>query len=145
MATPLIPQEIYLLERYVSTDYFDEMRDAWAAMVTHAERCLDAFVHDLPLDYRKRQLSEQPDIVWGERVLVNFRHTRDCLDRGFIELTHGHMESLAYASNVVSDFAGFSRDYSSEWMDEPSVAKVISNGSEEFWQLLGEALEQVTR
>jgi len=43
MASPLIPQEIYLLERYSSADYFGDMRDAWAAMVKHAERALDIF------------------------------------------------------------------------------------------------------
>ncbi|MEN9452933.1 MAG: hypothetical protein RLZZ369_1992, partial [Pseudomonadota bacterium] len=40
MATPLIPQEIYLLERYSSLDYFGEMRDAWAKMLDAAEEAL---------------------------------------------------------------------------------------------------------
>jgi hypothetical protein len=37
MATPLIPQEIYLLERYCSLEYYAEMLDAWAKMVAVAE------------------------------------------------------------------------------------------------------------
>jgi hypothetical protein len=31
MSAPLIPQEIYLLERYSSLEYFGRMRDAFAA------------------------------------------------------------------------------------------------------------------
>jgi hypothetical protein len=31
LAAPLIPQEIYLQERYCSLDYFGRLRDAFAA------------------------------------------------------------------------------------------------------------------
>lgn len=144
MATPLVPQEIFLLERYSSVDYFAEMRDAWSAMVKHAEQCLDVFVHALPPDYRRRPLYKQPDIVWGERVLPNFRDTLAGLDDAFIRLTHGDKAALSYANGVSNDFAGFSRDHSSEWMDEPNVAKVIANGSERFWDLLAEATERAS-
>ena len=144
MATPLVPQEIFLLERYSSVEYFAEMRDAWSAMVKHAEHCLDVFVHALPPDYRSRPLFDQPDIVWGERVLPNFRATLENLNSGFIELTHGDKEALGYAGNVSSDFAGFSRDHSSEWMAEPQVAKHILSADEEFWRLLGQATERAS-
>jgi hypothetical protein len=144
MATPLVPQEIYLLERYSSWQYFAEMRDAWSAMVKHAERCLDVFVHDLPPDYRKRTLPYQPDIVWGERVLPNFRHTLDGLDGAFIRLTHGDKAALSYANGVSNDAIALSRDYSPDWMDEPNVAKVVSNGSDEFWRLLGKATQRAS-
>lgn len=144
MTTPLIPQEIFLLERYASVPYFSEMRDAWAAMVKHAEKCLYIFVRALPADYRKRMLEDQPDIVWGERVIPNFRSTLSYLNTGFIELTHGDLSALGYAGNVNSDFAGFVRDYSSDWMDEPHVSKVIANGSEEFWRFLGQATKRAS-
>lgn len=144
MATPLVPQEIFLLERYSSVDYFAEMRDAWSAMVKHAEQCLDMFVHALPPDYRSRPLFEQPDIIWGERVLPNFRATLDNLDAGFIQLTHGDKDALGYASNVSSDFAGFSRDHSSEWMDELQVAKQIPGAADEFWRLMSQATERAS-
>jgi hypothetical protein len=42
------PQEIYLLERYPSLDYFCELRDTWADMVKHLETCLDRFMQNLP-------------------------------------------------------------------------------------------------
>lgn len=144
MGTPLIPQEVYLLERYTSVQYFSDMRDAWQSMVNVAERALDAFVHQLPKKYRSRPLYDQPDIVWGDRVLVNFRYTLDCLNRGFIELTHGNMRSLGYADNVKSDFAGFSRDYSAGWMNEPDVAVVLPNAAEIFWDCMILAVERAS-
>ena len=75
MPTPLTPQEVYLLERYSSLEYFVVLRDEWTVLVRHVERCLEAFTERLPVDYRDRQLPDQPDIVWGERVLPNFRST----------------------------------------------------------------------
>ena len=144
MATPLIPQEIYLLERYSSADYFGDMRDAWAAMVEHAEKALEIFERNLPADYRKRPLPGQPDIIWGERVLVNFCSTRDYLDSAFIRLTHKDLTALSGANGVLTDFAGFSRDYSADWMDEPPVAAVMPGAADEFWRLLGEATERAS-
>jgi len=143
-STPLIPQEIYLLERYSSADYFGDMRDAWAAVVKHAEKALDIFEHNLPADYRRRPLPGQPDIIWGERVLVNFRGTRDYLDSAFIRMTHKDFAALSGANGVLSDFAGFSRDYSADWMDEPPVAAVMPGAADEFWRLLGEATERAS-
>jgi hypothetical protein len=144
MATPLIPQEVFLLERYSSVDYFANMRDAWSKMIRHAERCLDAFVHSLPPDYRKRELPYQPDVVWGELVLVNFRDTLSGLDEAFIRITHGDFAALSYANGVSNDFAGLTRDYSCEWMNEPNVAKVIANGADTFWEWLMKATENAS-
>ena len=144
MAAPLIPQEIYLQERYISVDYFAEMRDAWAAMVAHSEKCLDVFMHNLPPDYRNRGGEYQPDIVWGERVLVNFRDTLNVLNAAFVRLTHGDFTALVASNGVLNDFIGFSRDYSAEWMDEPQVARTISNGCNTFWELLSQATERAS-
>jgi len=144
MTAPLIPQEIYLLERYSSVDYFGDMRDAWAAMVAHAERALNLFEQKLPVDYRKRPLPGQPDIIWGERVLVNFRDTRDYLDNAFIRLTHNDFSALSGANGVLTDFAGFSRDYSADGVDDPSVAAVMPGAADEFWRLLGQATERAS-
>jgi hypothetical protein len=120
MSTPLNPQEIYLLERYTSVEYFGEMRDAWGAMIKHVEDCLDKFMHNLPLDYRNRALPEQPDAVWGEHVLPNFRATFQGLCKGYIELSHGDLSSLAYAHGPGSDFKG-QMDFWAEWMGEHDV------------------------
>ena len=45
MSAPLIPQEIYLLERYSSLDYFGDMRDHFAAMVKASNDALAEFMH----------------------------------------------------------------------------------------------------
>nr|WP_257219922.1 hypothetical protein [Acinetobacter sp. YH12239] len=73
------PQEIFLLERYSSAEYFKEPVDAFEQTLTAAERALELFMSDLPYDYRDRHISEQPDVIWGEHVLPNFRSTMTSL------------------------------------------------------------------
>ncbi len=134
MATPLIPQEIYLLERYSSLDYFGEMRDAWAKMLDAAEQALRQFMTQLPADYRKRHLSMQPDAVWGGRVLPNFRSTMASLNRCFIELSHGDFSALKMAGGVLSDIKGQTFDYPAEWMPKDL--------EDQFWHWQGVASER---
>jgi hypothetical protein len=116
MGTPLIPQEIFLLERYSSVEYFEQLRDTWAEMIAHVERCLDHFMQNLPLDYRNLPLPEQPDAVWGERVLPNFRDTLQSLNDGYIALTAGDVTGLEYCHAPLNDFKGQS-DFSVNWMN----------------------------
>jgi hypothetical protein len=97
MPAQVNPQEIYLLERYTSLDYFADLRDTWAEMVKHVESCLESFMQNLPADYRSTSLPEQPDVVWGQRVLPNFRDTLQGLNTGFILLTHGDFKGLTFA------------------------------------------------
>lgn len=115
--TPINPQEIFLLERYSSPEYFAELRDTWGKMVSHVETCLANFMRNLPTDYRSRALPEQPDIVWGERVLPNFRDTFQGLCTGFIMLSHGDPAGLHFAHGPRSDFKG-QLEYWSGWMPE---------------------------
>jgi len=129
MSTPLIPQEIYLLERYCQPEPFEKVRDAWAAMVKHAEVMLDRFMRQLPPDYRNRPLPNQPDRVWGERVLRNFRDTLQQLNESYIELSHGDLNALDGAGGVASDLRGQRMDYPEDWMDEvePGAANRFSD------------------
>ncbi|AXV79139.1 MULTISPECIES: hypothetical protein [Ralstonia solanacearum species complex] len=117
MSAPLYPQEIYLLERYTSVEYFGAMRDAWQAMVDHVEDCLARFMAKLPADYRSRPLPLQPDIAWGQRVLPNFRQTALHLDDCFIRLTHHDYSALLAATSVTGGVRG-QRDFSADWLDE---------------------------
>lgn len=112
------PQELYLLERYSSPTYFKTMLDAFKQMLDAAETALELFMQDLPYDYRDRQLSEQPDIVWGERVLPNFRSTLEAINIGYQELLGGNLAALQYAGNVETDFRAQRADYWSDWMDK---------------------------
>lgn len=119
MLTPLIPQEIYLLERYTSLDYFGQMRDAWSSMVKAGDDALDVFMRNLPPDYRSRPLHHQPDIVWGERVLPNLRWTLTGLNNGFDQLSHGEWDALQLSGNIITAQTGIWRGYDIDWMPEP--------------------------
>jgi hypothetical protein len=116
MVAPLIPQEIYLLERYSSLEYFGRLRDAFATCVKAAEGALAEFMQHLPPDYRKRPLWQQPDAVWGERVIPNMQWAREGLNNGFIRISHGDLDALGMAGNVNTTFVGILRDYDWEWM-----------------------------
>jgi hypothetical protein len=116
MPTPLIPQEVYLLERYSSLAYYKEMMDAFAALVATTEQALEQFMQNLPPDYRSRHQSMQPDIVWGERVIPNLRYALGGLRNGWIQLEAGNINGLTMTGNVNSSFAGVNRDYTIDWM-----------------------------
>jgi hypothetical protein len=94
------------------------MRDAWEKMLKHSEDMLDRFMRNLPADYRRRPLPDQPDIVWGERVLPNFRDTMRLLNDGYIKLSQGNYEALGRANGVTGGVRGQTSDYSSAWMDD---------------------------
>ena len=111
------PQEIYLLERYSSAEYFKGLVEAFQNMLEAAEKALDIFMSDLPYDYRDRHISEQPDVVWGEHVLPNFRSTMQSLSYAYKRLLEGDVSALQYAGNVTGDFRGQTADYLADWMD----------------------------
>ena len=117
MSTPLIPQEIYLLERYTSLESMEAVRDAWRAMLDHVETLLDRFMLQLPPDYRNRPLPEQPDIAWGETVLPNFRGAMDGLENACIRRANGDYMGLYRGFGVSGDIRG-QLDFYEEWMDE---------------------------
>ncbi|MEN1928096.1 hypothetical protein WCE37_03695 [Luteimonas sp. MJ250] len=117
MPTPLIPQEVLLLERYSSKEQFGQMRDTWEALVTHCDNCLDRFMRNLPPDYRGRPQPLQPDVVWGELVIRNFRDTLLSLYDSYIQLSHGNAHALDDAHRVANDVRG-QREFSTEWFDE---------------------------
>lgn len=116
---PLILQEneIKLLELFSSLEYFGRMRDKWEEMILHTESCLESYMNNLASNYRSKPLPEQPDIVWGHRVLPNFRHTLEQLNKAYILLSHGDPDALGYSDNVLSDYKG-QLDYRPDWMSE---------------------------
>lgn len=111
----MIPQEIYLLERYTSAEYFGQLRDTWQEIVAHLEKCLNEFMRNLPLDYHDRPLPEQPEAVWGERVIPNFRDTLQSLNDGYAKLLGGDIAGLEYCHGPLNDFKG-QTDFWSGWM-----------------------------
>jgi hypothetical protein len=126
MTIPLIPQEIYLLERYSSLDYFGQMRDHFAECVKAAEDALAEFMRHLPPDYRSRPLHQQPDAVWGERVIPNMQWALKTLNGAYINLSHGDLWGLGCAGNVETTFASINRDYDIYWMAQPYQDRYIA-------------------
>jgi len=118
MSTPLIPQEIYLIETFSSLPYYQATRDAWRNMLDVVEAGMDRYMNNLPADYRSRSMAEQPDMGWGMRVIPNFRDTMDGLETGLVLLKAGDLLGLKYASGLQSDRTGQVRDYPAYWMTD---------------------------
>lgn len=91
------------------------MLNAWAKMVAVAEEALRQFTLNLPPDLRSRPLYDQHDIVWGERVLPNFRSTLASVDAGYIMLKSGDLSALGFGGNVKSAVRS-SMEYLDDWM-----------------------------
>lgn len=133
MSAPLIPQEIYLLERYSSLEYFGELRDHFAACVKAAEDALEEFMRHLPPDYRAQPLHMQPDVVWGERVIPNMQWALKGLIDGYIDLSHGDWDALGMAGNVRTTFTAIIRDYFNDWMPQP-LQDQFNQARSEAWE-----------
>lgn len=110
-------EQVRLLELFSSPCYFGAMRDKWEEMIGHVESCLEVYMTRLPRNYRSKPLPDQPDIVWGHRILPNFRYTLENLNEAYIKLTHGDISALGYANSVKRDFKG-QLDYIADWMNE---------------------------
>lgn len=117
----ILTQEIYLLERYNSAKYFKELVDVFKQMLDVAELSLDIFMSDLSYNYRDQHISQQPDVVWGERVLHNFRSTMESLNYEYKQLLEGNLSALQYAGNVIGDLRGQTADYLLDWMDKTNL------------------------
>ncbi|HQU90316.1 MAG TPA: hypothetical protein PLC58_17185, partial [Denitromonas sp.] len=128
MANPLIPQEIYLLERYSSAEYFKLLWDAFAATVQAAEDGLAEVMRTLPPDYRRRPRWQQPDITWGTVVLPNFRDTLQMVEEAYLALLGGECSAIGIAANVSTAFVGQGRDFPYDWMPEPFASKFSEYG-----------------
>jgi hypothetical protein len=105
-------------------------------MLDAAEQALNQFMTQLPADYRARHLSMQPDVVWGGRVLPNFRSSMASLNRCFIELSHGDFSALKMAGGIKSDIKGQTVDYPADWMPKDL--------EDQFWYWQGEASERAS-
>jgi len=132
MTAALIEQEIYLLERYSSLDYFGTMRDHFATMLKASNNALTEFMAKPPPDYRSRHLSQQPDAVWGERIIPNLQWVLDGLNEGYILLSHGDLNALGQANNVTSSFTAINRDYSWDWMPK-TFFDIADQANSEAW------------
>lgn len=126
----LSTQEVFLLERYSSVEYYESLVNSWDEMIDFVESLLKKFVLSLPNNYRDRTQSNQPDIVWGDRVIPNFKFTLEDLKDGLIAVRSGNILGLQKSANVISDLKGVS-DFSTSWMNEVQV-----DGEEIYYVLL---------
>lgn len=116
----LHPQEVYLLEYLVSLEHFCNVRDAMRKAVQYGEQALDEFMQNVPADLRARQQSEQPDIVWGGRVLPNLRSSLDAMIQACILRSHNDPD--AFNSWIGTHGRSINKhisDFYSEWMPKP--------------------------
>lgn len=113
-------QELYLLGLYVSPEYLMSLRDTWGCLVSHVEKCLREYERALSPGHRSKHLSQQADIVWGERILPNFRSTFQGLCDGYVRLTHGEFQGLLACYGPLSDFKGQS-DFDPSWMTDQDL------------------------
>src|SRR5690606_21606285 len=100
-------------------------------LVEHCETSLLEFMARLPPDYRSRPQPEQPDIVWGERVIPNFRDTLRYLYDGYIKRSHQDWTCYkGFQGGINGDVRG-QRDFSPAWFDE-----VEPGALEKYYELL---------
>lgn len=116
--TPLIAREVYLLERFSSEEHLWALRCAWKAMLDHAENILSRYQQQLPNGDAARHISQQPDQVWGQHVLIQFRYTMAMLDYSHEQRKKGDFTALNVACGVTTDLRSQSMDYPADWMDE---------------------------
>lgn len=134
MVTPLIPQEIYLLERFCSIERFGELRDSWRAMIDVGENLMARYMRQLSHDLRSRPSFMQPDLVWDQHVFVNLRSIMRELDEAYIKRAAGDHSFLSRALGVTQAMHVVNTEYDSSWMNE-----VETGGQGKFFTLLYEA------
>ena len=61
----LFPREIYLLEQFLSYDYYYETVKLWEELIQYAEELLDKYSAHLAPDHCAQYPSHQADYVWG--------------------------------------------------------------------------------
>lgn len=128
--TPLIAQEIWLLEHYVEPSYCARVVQAWTQMIVVAEAAYDDYMRHIPSNYRQREISEQVDIVWGNRVLPNFRSSLNYLQTAYARILQGDL--ALHGFGVYSDIRG-SSDYWHQWMADPGLVERMGfNPLQEF-------------
>lgn len=130
----LNPEEIWMMEQYVSADYYLRALEAWRKVVVHVENMLDEY-EKLPLKNRRnREEWEQADAVWGCHLMPSFYNTLNNMERSYLAIREGHIED-ATSWNGPSYQRRGSSEYWSGWMGKEGEAK--------FNQLIGDASDLI--
>ncbi|WP_072065948.1 hypothetical protein [Brenneria goodwinii] len=119
----LHPQECYLLERYISVDYYRRRWEAYKAFVEHCEQQVELFMQNLPANHRRRPAWEQIDITWQNRVLPNIRGTLSGLARSYARLQHNDPNAYITGGGVNSDNKGLTDYWPERWMSQQALQR----------------------
>ncbi|NIE96960.1 hypothetical protein F3J02_10810 [Acinetobacter sp. Tr-809] len=114
----LFPKEIYLLEQFLSYEYYYETVKLWEELIQYAEELLDKYSANLARVHRAQHPSYQADYVWGIIVLPNFKSTLHHLIGGLEDLQHGFLPILRRMSSIKNDLIAQGRDYPYDWMEQ---------------------------
>lgn len=113
----LFPKEIYLIEQFISYEYYYETVKLWEELIQYAEDLLDRYSANLAPDHRAQHPSHQADNVWGTIVLPNFKATLHHLLDGMEDLKEGFLPVLGRMSSIRNDLIAQGRDYPYDWME----------------------------
>lgn len=114
----LFPKEIYLLEQFLSYDYYYETVKLWEELIQYAEGLLDKYSAYLAPDHRAQHPSHQADYVWATIVLPNFKGVLHHLIDGLEDLQHGFLPILRRMSSINNAAIAQGRDYPYDWMEK---------------------------
>lgn len=113
----LFPKEIYLLEQFLSYDYYYETVKLWEEQIKYAEELLDKYSANLAPAHRAQHPSHQADYVWETIVLPNFKGVLHHLVDGLDDLKESFLPILRRMSGIRNALIAQWRDYPYDWMD----------------------------
>ncbi|MEC5321027.1 hypothetical protein VSX61_19160 [Brenneria populi subsp. brevivirga] len=119
----LHPQECYLLERFISLDYYRRRWQAWRDFVEHCEQQMALYCQNLPPQQRSLPLWQQYDVVWNSRILPNIRGTLSILQRDYVQRQHNDPRAYFTGGNVASDCKGIGEYWPQGWMSKAALAR----------------------
>lgn len=82
---------------HLSDQDFAALRENWASVIAHLERCLDDFLRSLPSGRFQWRKPERSDIVWRDDVLPIFRKTLAALNKGYSAIQRGDLSGFGFA------------------------------------------------
>ncbi len=113
----LFPREIYLLEQFLSYDYYYKTVKLWEELIQYAEGLLVKYSAHLAPDHRAQHPSHQADYVWGTIVLPNFKGVLHHLVDGLDDLKEGFLPILRRMNGIRNALIAQWRNYPYDWMD----------------------------
>ncbi|WP_312242257.1 type VI secretion protein ImpA [Pantoea sp.] len=119
----LHPLECYLLEKFISPEYYAATRDAIIAYIDAHEEAFARYLREMPLNNRNLPLWQQADVVWGNRVLPNIRSARERYTEAFILRTHNDIKAFNIGHTMSDINKGITECWDG-WMTRDEIEKI---------------------